>query len=136
MESKVRILNLSCEEHLWSSFKTPIPAISWRGWLRKLTADCKPDSIPARNYFHFCVKDSRESRKATKGRDRMSVRTTIHESASSIPEITAMVHDLRNPLTTIHGGAEMLVSSSLSGPQIHRLARNMYGATIRMKELL
>ena len=66
----------------------------------------------------------------------MNVRTTIHESASSIPEITAMVHDLRNPLTTIHGSAEMLVSSSLSGPQIHRLARNMYGATIRMKELL
>jgi signal transduction histidine kinase len=30
----------------------------------------------------------------------------------------------------------MLVSSSLSGPQIHRIARNMYGATIRMKELL
>jgi signal transduction histidine kinase len=47
-----------------------------------------------------------------------------------------MVHDLRNPLTTIQGSAEMLVSSSLSGPQIHRLARNMYGATIRMKELL
>jgi len=66
----------------------------------------------------------------------MKAGTTIHESASTIPEITAIVHDLRNPLTTIHGSAEMLVSSSLSEPQIHRIARNMYGATIRMKELL
>ena len=52
------------------------------------------------------------------------------------PEVASMVHDLRNPLTAIHGGAELLVGSTLSQLQIHRIARNMYGASLRMKELL
>lgn len=54
----------------------------------------------------------------------------------SVPEVASMIHDLRNPLTAIHGGAELLVGSRLSQLQIHRIARNMYGASLRMKELL
>jgi len=65
----------------------------------------------------------------------MTGRTTV-EPADAIPEITSIVHDLRNPLSTIHASAEVLVSSRLSERQVHRIARNLYGASVRMKELL
>ena len=66
----------------------------------------------------------------------MSVTTNVNEQGGSIPEITSMVHDLRNPLSTIHGSAEILIGSGLSQAQVHRIARNLYGASVRMKELL
>ena len=61
---------------------------------------------------------------------------TLDEPVRVLPEITSIVHDLRNPLSTIHGSAELLISSRLSEPQIQRIGRNMYGASIRIKELL
>jgi len=61
---------------------------------------------------------------------------TLNEPARVLPEITSIVHDLRNPLSTIHGGAEILISSRLSESQVHRIVRNMYGASIHMRELL
>ena len=64
----------------------------------------------------------------------MKVTSAAFEQA--ISEVACMVHDLRNPLAAIHGGAELLVHSKLSEPQVHRIARNMYGASLRMKELL
>src|SRR3954468_4231334 len=66
----------------------------------------------------------------------MSTITVVPQRTGSMPEVAAMVHDLRNPLTAIYGGAQLLVGSTLSQPQIHRIARNMYGASLRMKELL
>jgi signal transduction histidine kinase len=66
----------------------------------------------------------------------MTGRTTVVEPAGAVSEITSIVHDLRNPLTTIHGSAEVLISSRLSERQVHRIARNLYGASVRMKELL
>jgi signal transduction histidine kinase len=66
----------------------------------------------------------------------MSGRTTVVETADATPEITSIVHDLRNPLSTIHASAEVLLSSRLPERQVHRIARNLYGASIRMKELL
>jgi len=53
-----------------------------------------------------------------------------------MPDIASLVHDLRNPLSAIHGGAELLICSNLSEPQVHRIARNLYTASVRMKELL
>jgi signal transduction histidine kinase len=59
------------------------------------------------------------------------------EQTGSIPAVAAfIVHDLRNPLAAIHGSAEMLVGSRLSRAQVHRIARNMYCASVRMRELL
>ena len=49
---------------------------------------------------------------------------------------TSVVHDLRNPLAAIYGGAEMLAYSDLSPEQVQRLSRNMYRASLRMQELL
>jgi signal transduction histidine kinase len=51
-------------------------------------------------------------------------------------DLTSLVHDLRNPLSAIHGSAEVLISGSLSESQVHRIARNLYSASIRMRELL
>ena len=62
--------------------------------------------------------------------------TTVVEPAGAVPEITSIVHDLRNPLSTIQVSAEVLISSRLSERQVHRIARNLYGASVRMKELL
>jgi signal transduction histidine kinase len=49
---------------------------------------------------------------------------------------SSIVHDLRNPLAAIYGGAEMLVDADLSPEQRHRLAVTIYGASRRIQELL
>src|SRR5262245_22018231 len=61
---------------------------------------------------------------------------TLNEPTRVLPEITSIVHDLRNPLSTIHAGAEILISSRLSESQVRRIVHNMYGASIHMRELL
>jgi signal transduction histidine kinase len=49
---------------------------------------------------------------------------------------TSIVHDLRNPLAAIYGGAEMMVDSDLPPSQVKRLSRNIYRASRRIQELL
>ena len=49
---------------------------------------------------------------------------------------TSLVHDLRNPLAAIYGGAEMLIDGQLSAPQVQRLASNIYKSSRRMQQLL
>ena len=49
---------------------------------------------------------------------------------------TSIVHDLRNPLAAIYGGAEMMVDSDLPPSQVKRLAKNIYSASRRIQELL
>jgi two-component system, NtrC family, sensor histidine kinase HydH len=51
-------------------------------------------------------------------------------------DTASVVHDLRNPLSAIHGGAEMLVSSRLSRVQVQRIARNIFCASMQMRKLL
>jgi len=48
----------------------------------------------------------------------------------------SIVHDLRNPLAAIHAGAETLAGASLPEPQVQRIARNMYRASVHIRELL
>lgn len=55
---------------------------------------------------------------------------TIGRLASSI------VHDLRNPLASIYGGAEMLVDGELSEEQTQRVGRNIYRSSRVIKDLL
>src|SRR5947209_6128069 len=66
----------------------------------------------------------------------MNPRTTVTEPAGSGPEITSLVHDLRNPLSAIHASAEVLIRSKLSRAEIHRIAVNLHGASTRMKDML
>lgn len=49
---------------------------------------------------------------------------------------TSIVHDLRNPLAAIYGGAEMLIDAELSPQQIQRLGGNIYRSSRRMQQLL
>ena len=49
---------------------------------------------------------------------------------------TSIIHDLRNPLAAIYGGAEMLVDAELSSGQVKRLATNIYKSSRRVQELL
>jgi signal transduction histidine kinase len=49
---------------------------------------------------------------------------------------TSIVHDLRNPLAAIYGGAEMLMDGELSSPQVQRLAGNIYRSSRRLQQLL
>ncbi|MBM3738833.1 MAG: HAMP domain-containing histidine kinase [Acidobacteria bacterium] len=56
--------------------------------------------------------------------------STIGRMASSI------VHDLRNPLAAIYGGAEMMVDTDLSPAQVKRVAANIYKSSRRIQEML
>lgn len=49
---------------------------------------------------------------------------------------TSIIHDLRNPLAAIYGGAEMLVDAKLSSAQVERLALNIYRASRQVQSLL
>jgi len=49
---------------------------------------------------------------------------------------TSIVHDLRNPLAAIYGGAEMLIDGHLTTEQVQRLAGNIYRSSRRMQQLL
>lgn len=49
---------------------------------------------------------------------------------------TSIIHDLRNPLAAIYGGAEMLVDTELSREQVRRLAANIYRSSRQVQDLL
>jgi signal transduction histidine kinase len=49
---------------------------------------------------------------------------------------TSIVHDLRNPLAAIYGGAELLMESELPRAHVERLARNMYRASRDIRSML
>ncbi len=49
---------------------------------------------------------------------------------------TSIVHDLRNPLAAIYGGAEMLIDNRLSNDQRSRLATNIYRSSREIQDLL
>lgn len=77
--------------------------------------------------FNSMCASLQQARQELIRRERIS---TIGRLASSI------VHDLRNPLAAIYGGAEMLVDTELGPPQVKRLAANIYRATRRIQEML
>ena len=56
--------------------------------------------------------------------------STIGRLSSSI------VHDLRNPLASIYGGAEMIMDGHLSETQLHRIASNVYRSSRAINDLL
>jgi signal transduction histidine kinase len=49
---------------------------------------------------------------------------------------TSIIHDLRNPLASIYGGAEMLVDTDLTPEQVRRLAANIYRSSRQVQDLL
>jgi signal transduction histidine kinase len=77
--------------------------------------------------FNNMCASIRQAREDLIRQERIS---TIGRLSSSI------VHDLRNPLAAIYGGAEMLVDADLPPAHVKRLAGNIYRASRRIQELL
>jgi signal transduction histidine kinase len=77
--------------------------------------------------FNAMCASIRDARDELIRQERIS---TIGRLSSSI------VHDLRNPLAAIYGGAEMLVDAELTPAQMKRLAGNIYRSSRRIQELL
>jgi signal transduction histidine kinase len=80
----------------------------------------------ARTFNNMCA-SIRQAREDLIRQERIS---TIGRLSGSI------VHDLRNPLAAIYGGAEMLVDADLPAAHVKRLAGNIYRASRRIQELL
>src|SRR5204863_8533051 len=80
----------------------------------------------ARTFTAMCA-SIRQAREDLIRQERIS---TIGRLSGSI------VHDLRNPLAAIYGGAEMLVDADLPPAHVKRLAANIYRASRRIQELL
>ncbi len=59
------------------------------------------------------------------------------ERISTIARLsTSIIHDLRNPLAAIYGGAEMLMDRKLSDVQLQRLSGNIYNASRKVQNML
>jgi two-component system, NtrC family, sensor kinase len=80
----------------------------------------------ARTFNNMCA-SIRQAREDLIRQERIS---TIGRLSGSI------VHDLRNPLAAIYGGAEMMVDADLPPGHMKRLAGNIYRASRRIQELL
>ncbi|MEP6714684.1 MAG: ATP-binding protein [Terriglobia bacterium] len=87
-----------------------------------------PDELGrlARTFNAMC----RSIQDARQGLIRQERISTIGRLSSSI------VHDLRNPLASIYGGAEMMMDGDLSPEQLHRLAGNIYRSSRVIKDML
>jgi len=60
-----------------------------------------------------------------------------HERIATVGRLsTSIIHDLRNPLAAIYGGAEMLVDAKLSPSQVKRLAESIYHSSRRILGML
>jgi signal transduction histidine kinase len=60
-----------------------------------------------------------------------------HEQIHTIGRLgSSLVHDLRNPLAAIYGGAELLVDGQLPPEHTRRIAANIHRACERVQELL
>jgi signal transduction histidine kinase len=77
--------------------------------------------------FNAMSQSIRSAREELIRRERIS---TIGQLSSSI------VHDLRNPLASIYGGAEMMVDGDLNPAQLQRIAGNIYRSSRVINEML
>jgi len=77
--------------------------------------------------FNAMCRSIQDAREELIRQERIS---TIGRLSSSI------VHDLRNPLASIYGGAEMMVDGDLSPAQSQRVARNIYRSSRAIKDML
>lgn len=77
--------------------------------------------------FNAMCRSIQEARDELIRQERIS---TIGRLSSSI------VHDLRNPLAAIYGGAEMMMDGDLNATQLQRLAGNIYRSSRAIKDML
>jgi signal transduction histidine kinase len=69
--------------------------------------------------------------------ERMRAEVIRQERLNTVSRLTSsLVHDLRNPLAAIYGGAELLVDEELPAEQIRRLAGNIYRSSRQVQQML
>src|SRR5262249_30226363 len=93
----------------------------------EVTVDSEDEMGRLARTFNTMCASIRQAREDLIRQERIS---TIGRLSGSI------VHDLRNPLAAIYGGAEMLVDADLPPAHVKRLATNIYRASRRIQELL
>jgi signal transduction histidine kinase len=93
----------------------------------EVTVDSEDEMGRLARTFNTMCASIRQAREDLIRQERIS---TIGRLSGSI------VHDLRNPLAAIYGGAEMLVDTDLPPAHVKRLAGNIYRASRRIQELL
>ncbi len=77
--------------------------------------------------FNAMCRSIQDAREELIRQERIS---TIGRLSSSI------VHDLRNPLASIYGGAEMMIDGELNPTQMRRIAGNIYRSSRVIKDML
>jgi signal transduction histidine kinase len=77
--------------------------------------------------FNAMCRSIQDAREELIRQERLS---TIGRLSSSI------VHDLRNPLASIYGGAEMMIDGDLNPTQMQRIAGNVYRSSRVIKDML
>lgn len=77
--------------------------------------------------FNAMCRSIQDAREELIRQERIS---TIGRLSSSI------VHDLRNPLASIYGGAEMMIDGELNPAQMQRIAGNIYRSSRVIKDML
>jgi signal transduction histidine kinase len=78
-----------------------------------------------------CAAQSRTTNPA-----RKQTRSDLHEQGTLGAIAMSIVHDLRNPLSAIHGAAEILNDLPASNEVVVRLSRSIYDASLQIKQLL
>jgi signal transduction histidine kinase len=101
--------------------------VSRQNYAIELATDSEDEMGRLARTFNTMCASIRQAREDLIRQERIS---TIGRLSGSI------VHDLRNPLAAIYGGAEMLVDADLSPARVKRLASNIYRASRRIQELL
>jgi signal transduction histidine kinase len=69
--------------------------------------------------------------------ERMRSEVIRQERLATVSRLSSsLVHDLRNPLAAIYGGAELLVDEELPAEQVRRLAGNIYRSSRQVQRML
>lgn len=101
--------------------------VSRQNYDYRVTTDREDELGRLANTFNNMCTSIQQARGELVRQERIA---TIGRLSSSI------VHDLRNPLAAIYGGAEILVDNDLTPTQIKRMAGNIYRSSKRIQNLL
>ncbi len=123
-----------------------LAALLFRRMLRPLGELDEAAREVSRGNFDFLLEPRSEDEIGRLARTFNSMRESLKEAQqklirqerlSTIGRLsTSLVHDLRNPLAAVYGGAEMLMDTELKPDQVRRLATSIYRSSRKIQALL
>jgi signal transduction histidine kinase len=102
-------------------------AVAAKNYAHRLHVDSKDELGHLTQTFNSMCASLEQTRNELIRQERLSTVTRL---------ATSLVHDLRNPLAAIYGGAEMLVDEDLAPNQTKRLAGNIYKSSKQVQRML